>query len=362
MTLSLVAVFLPVLFMGGIVGRLLHEFAVTIGVAILVSGAVSLSLTPLLCSRFLRPGYGGGRAARWTRGSERAFEAGRSAYERTLAATLRHPRVVLAVFAGSIVATVAAYQAIPKGFLPSEDIGFVFGFTEAAEGVSFGEMAAHQKAVAEAIRRDPAVASTFASIGASGPNVSVNTGRVFIGLKPRSERDAQRRRRDRAPATRARHDSRHPGVPAESAADPHRRPAHEEPVPARATGTRHRGALPGRRRPARAPAQAARAARRDERRPAQEPDAPRRDPARPGGRARRVGQPGRGGALQRLRVAAGLHDLRPGRPVRRDRRARAGVARGSAVARAPAHSLVAAATSCRSSRSRGSSGPSGRSR
>ena len=91
MTLSLVAVFLPVLFLGGIVGRLLHEFAVTIGVAILVSGAVSLSLTPLLCSRFLRPGYGGGRAARWTRGSERAFEAGRSAYERTLAATLRPP-------------------------------------------------------------------------------------------------------------------------------------------------------------------------------------------------------------------------------------------------------------------------------
>ena len=190
MTLSLVAVFLPVLFMGGIVGRLLHEFAVTIGVAILVSGAVSLSLTPLLCSRFLRPGHGGGRAARWTRGSERAFEAGRAAYERTLAATLRHPRVVLAVFAGSIVATVAAYRAIPKGFLPSEDIGFVFGFTEAAEGVSFGEMAEHQKAVAEAIRRDPAVASTFASIGASGPNVSVNTGRMFVGLKPRSERDA----------------------------------------------------------------------------------------------------------------------------------------------------------------------------
>jgi HAE1 family hydrophobic/amphiphilic exporter-1 len=190
MTLSLVAVFLPVLFMGGIVGRLLHEFAVTIGVAILVSGAVSLSLTPLLCSRFLRPGHGQGRGAGWTRWSERAFQGGLAAYERSLGATLRHPRVVLAIFAASLVATGWAYRAIPKGFLPSEDIGFVFGFTEAAEGVSFAEMAEHQKLVSAVVRRDPAVESTFTSIGASGPNVSVNTGRVFVGLKPRSQRDA----------------------------------------------------------------------------------------------------------------------------------------------------------------------------
>jgi HAE1 family hydrophobic/amphiphilic exporter-1 len=190
MTLSLVAVFLPILFMGGIVGRLLHEFAVTIGVAILVSGVVSLSLTPLLCSRFLRPQQGSGRATRWTAPAERLFQAGLHGYERTLGASLRHPRVVLSLLAVSLVATIWAYRAMPKGFLPSEDIGFVFGFTEAAEGVSFAEMAEHQKQVAAVIRRDPAVRSTFASIGASGPNVSVNTGRVFVGLKPRGERDA----------------------------------------------------------------------------------------------------------------------------------------------------------------------------
>jgi HAE1 family hydrophobic/amphiphilic exporter-1 len=190
MTVSLVAVFLPVLFMGGIVGRLLHEFAVTISVAILVSGAVSLSLTPLLCSRFLRAGAGAGAGGRWTRAAERSFTAARAAYERTLAATLRHPRVVLAVFVASLLATAWAYRAIPKGFLPSEDIGFVFGFSEAAEGVSFAEMAEHQRRVAAVIREDPAVASTFASIGASGPNVSVNTGRIFVGLAPRGEREA----------------------------------------------------------------------------------------------------------------------------------------------------------------------------
>ena len=88
------------------------------------------------------------------------------------------------MFALSLVATIWAFRAIPKGFLPSEDIGFVFGFTEAAEGVSFAEMAEHQKQVAEAVRRDPAVRSTYASIGASGPNVSVNTGRIFIGRSP----------------------------------------------------------------------------------------------------------------------------------------------------------------------------------
>ena len=189
MTISLAAVFIPILFMGGIIGRLLHEFAVTIGVAILVSGLVSLSLTPLLCSRFLRTAHGDTRAERWTGWSERAFQRGLRGYERTLTLALRRPRAVLALFAGSLVLTVWAYREIPKGFLPSEDTGFVFGFTEAAEGISFAEMAKHQKEVIAAVRRDPAVLTTFASIGASGPNASLNTGRIFVGLKPRGERD-----------------------------------------------------------------------------------------------------------------------------------------------------------------------------
>jgi len=189
MTASLVAVFLPILFMGGMVGRLLHEFAVTIGVAILVSGVVSLSLTPLLCSRFLRPRHGEGRAARLTAPAERLFQAGLRGYEGSLRASLRHPRAVLALFALSLVATLWAYRAIPKGFLPSEDIGFVYGFTEAAEGVSFAAMAEHQKQVAEVVRRDPAVRSTFSSIGASASG-SLDTGRIFIGLEPHRERKA----------------------------------------------------------------------------------------------------------------------------------------------------------------------------
>jgi HAE1 family hydrophobic/amphiphilic exporter-1 len=139
MTLSLVAVFIPVLFMGGILGRLLHEFAVTISVAILISGFVSLSLTPMLCSRFLRPS-GDGRKSRLYALSERFFGGMLHTYERSLKAVLRH-RLAVMIFTNIILLiTVYLFIAIPKGFLPSEDTGFLFSFTEAQQGISFDAM------------------------------------------------------------------------------------------------------------------------------------------------------------------------------------------------------------------------------
>jgi HAE1 family hydrophobic/amphiphilic exporter-1 len=188
MTLSLVAVFLPVLFMGGLVGRLLHEFAVTISVAILVSGFVSLTLTPMLCSRFLRPHEEAERHGRLYVASERVFDAMRNAYRRSLERVLRHPRLVLGGSVGLLLATAWLFVAMPKGFIPSEDTGQIFAFTEAAQGISFESMAQHQQAVAAVVKADPNVAGFMSSIGAGGSSVALNTGRVFMRLKPRSER------------------------------------------------------------------------------------------------------------------------------------------------------------------------------
>jgi HAE1 family hydrophobic/amphiphilic exporter-1 len=188
MTLSLAAVFLPVLFMGGILGRLLHEFAVTIGAAILVSGFVSLSLTPMLCSRFLRPPseMHHGRAYQ---ASERVFDGMRRGYDLSLQWVLKHRLGTMAVAGIILVATGYLFVAIPKGFLPSEDTNQVFAFTEAAQGISFQAMKEHQQKVAEIVRQDPNVVAFMSSIGGGGPSSSaVNTGRMFIRLKPRSER------------------------------------------------------------------------------------------------------------------------------------------------------------------------------
>jgi HAE1 family hydrophobic/amphiphilic exporter-1 len=187
MTLSLVAVFIPVLFMGGILGRLLHEFAVTIGVAILVSGFVSLSLTPMLCSRFLRhPNIQ--KHGRLYMASERFFAGMLQAYEWSLKIVLRHKRTTMVITGLTLVATVYLFGAIPKGFLPSEDTGQIFAFTEAQQGISFDSMAKHQQELAEIVSNDPNVDSFMSAIGASGMSVASNSGRMFIRLKPRSER------------------------------------------------------------------------------------------------------------------------------------------------------------------------------
>ena len=186
MTLSLAAVFLPVLFMGGIVGRLLHEFAVVIGAAVIVSGVVSLTLTPMACSRFLRPpreAHGRVYAA-----SEKVFDWMLSVYDRTLKLTLRHPRFTLATFFATVVVTAYLFYIVPKGFIPNEDTGQVFAFTEASQDISFEGMMEHQLKVAAIVGKQPYVKQFFSAIGASGSSVVMNTGRIFMLLKPSDQR------------------------------------------------------------------------------------------------------------------------------------------------------------------------------
>ena len=187
MTLSLVAVFIPVLFMGGILGRLLHEFAVTISVAILISGVVSLSLTPMLCSRFLRP-PGEEKHGRLYLFLERFFAGMLDIYERTLKIVLKHRFITLVLTVILSIVTVVLFKIIPWGFLPSEDIGGVFGFTEGAQGISFDDMVRHQEALAAIVAEDPNVESFMSFVGPGGARVSGNSGFMFIRLKPRDQR------------------------------------------------------------------------------------------------------------------------------------------------------------------------------
>jgi len=187
MTLSLVAVFIPVLFMGGLLGRLFNEFAVTIGVAILVSGLVSLTLTPMLSSRFLRPSKEA-HHGRFYEVSERVFNRTLKFYEDTLNWVMNRRRTALLVSAGIVVATLVLFVVTPKGFLPTEDTGQLVGTTETAEGTSFDEMAAHQRAIAAIVLQDPNVGGFMSAVGAGGPTSTGNQGRLFIRLKDRSER------------------------------------------------------------------------------------------------------------------------------------------------------------------------------
>ena len=186
MTISLCAVFIPVLFMGGVVGRLLHEFAVTIMAAVLVSGVVSLTLTPMLCSRFLKPPHRHHSPLYQT--SERFFAAMLRLYDWTLRWTLRHQRFTMAVLALTFVLTAYFFTIIPKGFIPTEDTGSVFGFTEAAQDISFEAMAERQQAVAAVVRQNPHVKQLMSFIGASGASTALNNGRFFALLNPRDQR------------------------------------------------------------------------------------------------------------------------------------------------------------------------------
>jgi HAE1 family hydrophobic/amphiphilic exporter-1 len=188
MTLSLAAVFIPLLFMGGVIGRLLHEFAVTIGVAILVSGFVSLTLSPMLCSRFLKPHHEQ-KHGRLYRASERVFDGMLGAYDVSLKWALRHDRFTLAVSIFLLGASAYLFVIIPKDFIPNQDMGLILGFTEGSQGVSFESMAEHQREVADIIRRDPAVEAFMSSVGATGASPTGNSGRVNIRLKPRGQRE-----------------------------------------------------------------------------------------------------------------------------------------------------------------------------
>ncbi len=185
MTLSLSAVFIPVLFMGGVLGRLLHEFAVTIMAAILVSGFVSLTLTPMLCSRFLKPHHElkHGRAYNFFESMQARLE---KAYDRCLVFSLRHKLAIMLIAGALAVGTYYLAVIIPKGFLPSEDIDTINGTTEAIEGISFDAMVQHQQQICEILLKDPAVDYVLSSIGSGGR--TLNQGGLNIRLKPRSQR------------------------------------------------------------------------------------------------------------------------------------------------------------------------------
>ncbi len=187
MTLSLAAVFIPIMFMSGIIGRLLHEFAVTIVAAVLVSGFVSLSLTPMLCSRMLKP-HSNEKHGRMYQAFENFFDGMQNFYKRTLHVSLAHRGIVILAFAAIIAATAVLFALVPKGFLPSDDTGQLFVFTEADQDVGFDEMARKHNEAAKIIREDPAVAGVMAFIGVSGSSATLNVGRMIVTLKPRSER------------------------------------------------------------------------------------------------------------------------------------------------------------------------------
>jgi hydrophobic/amphiphilic exporter-1 (mainly G- bacteria), HAE1 family len=187
MTLSLSAVFIPVLFMSGLLGRLLHEFAVTIVVAVLVSGFVSLTLTPMLCSRFVHAQHGR-KHGRLYNAFERFFDGVLSRYDRSLQFVMRHRFTTVMVSFAILAATLVLFYVIPKGFFPNEDTGQIFAITEAAQDISFDAMKAHQQAAAKIVGEDPNVAVFGSFIGAGGSTSTLNQGRMFMRLKDRSER------------------------------------------------------------------------------------------------------------------------------------------------------------------------------
>jgi HAE1 family hydrophobic/amphiphilic exporter-1 len=188
MTLSLAAVFIPVMFMSGIMGKLFHEFAVVIMVAIVISGVVSLSLTPMLCSRFLKSPREHQNA--FQRSSEKVFDGMRDFYGWTLRGVLRHGVLTMLTFAGTLAATIYIYGMVPKGFIPNQDTGQLSGSTEAPQDISFDGMVERQKEAAAVIQADPDVEAYSSSVGQGGGISSGNQGRITIRLKPRRQRQS----------------------------------------------------------------------------------------------------------------------------------------------------------------------------
>jgi len=187
MTISLVAVFIPVLFMGGLLGRLLHEFGMTITMVILMSGFISLTLTPMMAARFMHGELNEEKHA-WQRKVESIYQSGLSFYDRSLKWALDHQPFTLGIFFLTLILSILLFALIPKGFLPSEDSGQLMAYTEADPAISFDVMASRQKQLADIINADPNVENTFSSAGSGGASNSTNSGRLFIRLKPRSER------------------------------------------------------------------------------------------------------------------------------------------------------------------------------
>src|SRR5205814_1564194 len=182
LSVSLIAVFIPLLFMTGIVGRLFREFAVTLSVAVAVSALVSLTLTPMMCARLLRAGNEGKHG--------RFFQSMLDAYDSSLQWVLKHQRFTLMVAAATLVATLLLYVFVPKGLLPQQDTGLIIGVTDAAQSISFKAMVERQREIADIARRDPDVQSVASFVGAGAVNATVNSGRLYINLKPHNQRGA----------------------------------------------------------------------------------------------------------------------------------------------------------------------------
>jgi HAE1 family hydrophobic/amphiphilic exporter-1 len=187
-TFSLIAVFIPVLLMGGMVGRVFREFAVSIAIAIIISGFVSLTLTPMLCARVLRSHHEGEKQNVVLRIFEAMFKSWLRGYEWSLERVLRYKFVTLLVTFATLGFSIWLYIIIPKGFFPTEDTGFISASTEGSSDISFAQMAVLQRQVAELIRKDPAVDYVNSTVGAGGPNPTQNIGRMFVALKPKKER------------------------------------------------------------------------------------------------------------------------------------------------------------------------------
>jgi multidrug efflux pump len=190
LTVSLVAVLIPLLFMGGVVGRLFREFAVTLAVAIGVSALLSLTLTPMMCAKLLTKEPPQAQRSRFSRASERAFTAVLHGYQRSLEGVMNHPRTTLGVTLGTLALTAVLAVVVPKGFFPLQDTGALLGFTEADPDASFAHMAQLQQRAAAVVLEDSAVANVASFIGADGTNPTTNSGRLVITLKPRQRRDA----------------------------------------------------------------------------------------------------------------------------------------------------------------------------
>jgi hydrophobe/amphiphile efflux-1 (HAE1) family protein len=189
-SISLIAVFIPILLLGGIIGRLFREFAVTVSIAILVSTAVSLTLTPMMCAQMLRGGHANERHGRLYWISERFFAAMLAVYEAGLRWVLRHQRITLLATVGTFVLTGYLYVIIPKGFFPQQDTGFIIALSEASQDISYQAMIERQSRLVDIVRNDPGIEGVISAVGAGGINQTVNNGRMFINLKPRDQRDA----------------------------------------------------------------------------------------------------------------------------------------------------------------------------
>jgi multidrug efflux pump len=187
LSISLIAVLIPLLFMGDVVGRLFREFAVTLSITILISAVVSLTLTPMMCARLLRYRRDMEQGTFYRR-SQQAFDRTIAAYGKTLQWVLNHQTATLAVAVGTLLFTILLYVVVPKGFFPVQDTGVILGISEAAQSISFAAMAERQQALARAILADPAVASLSSFIGVDGTNTTLNSGRIHINLKPLADR------------------------------------------------------------------------------------------------------------------------------------------------------------------------------